>query len=194
MPKDTKEIGNKKENRLGWIAFFVLTIHFGLILFSIFPQTSATAKISSISEQYASPLFKQKWSMFAPCPIFENRFKVKLYFNNDTTDWLDPIDHILTKHQQYRFTYHGNIAVGYYNMLFWFKTELDQLQIPSEELLIFSDLPSLRNSLGNRLLNNYVNGYISENFDESPLKVDLDISYKNVISEKVNHFYFTDYR
>ncbi|MFK8044184.1 MAG: DUF5819 family protein [Crocinitomicaceae bacterium] len=194
MPKDIKEIEYKKNNRLGWIAFSVLLIHFSLVIFSIVPESETTSKINHLAESYVDPVFKQKWAMFAPCPILENRLKIKYYFGNDSTHWIDPIENALSNHQRYRFTHHGNIAVGYYNMLYWFKIELDKLKTKPAKWLIFSEQTKLRNSLGNRLLNNYVKGYANENFDENPTKTSLDISYRNLETGDTAHYYFIDYK
>lgn len=194
MPKDTKEIGNKKENRRGWIAFFAVIFHFGLIVFSILPETKHTHSITTFSKSYASPIFKQRWAMFAPCPTFENRIKIKYYFDHDTTNWIDPIDELLPMHQIFRFTYHGNIAVGYYNMLFWLKEDIDQLKIDPNKIHDFTQLNKLRNSMGNRLLYNYVWGYSRNLFSRPPVKADLKISYRNVVDNNIKTYEFINYK
>ncbi|MDX1350600.1 MAG: hypothetical protein R3279_10150 [Putridiphycobacter sp.] len=194
MPKDTKEIENRKEKTYGWLAFLVLVIHFGLILFSILPATKITKPIHAIAKQYAEPIFKQRWAMFAPCPTLENRIKVKFYFENDTTDWIDPIDDILPIHQTLRFSYHGNIAVGYYNMLYWLKLDIDKLSITKNELQNFSDLNDLRNTMGNRLLHKYVFGYANETFQKKPHSADLIISYRSVVDGVETTYLFSNYK
>ncbi|MFK8037646.1 MAG: DUF5819 family protein [Crocinitomicaceae bacterium] len=194
MPKDTKEIETKKQKRYGWLAFIVLTCHFILVLFSIIPETITSKQIHNLSKHYTDPVFKQKWAMFAPCPTLENRLKVKYYFENDSTDWIDPISNILTTHQTYRLTYHGNIAVGYYNMLYWLKRDLDHLNIETDRIITFTRLSKLRNSLGNRLLHNYVYGYANENFNQMPSNIKLNISYRNIISKTTINYLFTEYK
>lgn len=194
MPKDTKEIETKKQKRLGWLAFVIITCHFVLIILSIAPESIISKNVSLFSKQYTDPVFKQKWAMFAPCPILENRMKVKYHFEHDSTDWLDPIENILMTHKTFRFTYHGNIAVGYYNMLYWFKRDLDRLNIKTNDHLSFQKLSNLRNSLGNRLLHNYIFGYANENFDDRPTKIELNISYKDIVTDSTIHYFFTDYK
>ena len=128
--------------------------------------------------------------MFAPCPTFENRIRIKYHFDQSSTDWIDPISDILPIHKKFRFTYHGNISVGYYNMLYWLKRDLDHLQIETHKVLSFSNFPELRNSLGNRLLHNYVFGYAHEKYQEKPKQVELDISYKNIVTRFCQHLLF----
>jgi len=194
MPKDIKEIEYKKNNRLGWVAFFILIFHFSFIIISILSGSSPTTKIGNLSNSYVNPFFKQKWAMFAPCPVLENRMKVKYFFEDDSTDWIDPIEHPLKRHQTLRFTHHGNIAVGFYNMLYWFKIELDNQETKTNEFLDFSDLKSLRNSLGNKLLNKYINGYCLETFNRKPTSSNIDISYRDIVSEQTDHYYFKNYK
>jgi len=178
--KDTKEIENKNLLRFGWLAFFFVLVHFILILFSILPQQNSLKQVSNFSKHYVRPFFIQRWSMFAPCPVFENRFKVKYYFKDDTTSWIDPSLPILEKHQKYRVTYHGNIAVGQYNMLYWLKMDLDTIDLPINKPFNFQDYPVLKSKRGCRLLHNYVKGYARHNYSQKPLKTDIIIDYKNV--------------
>lgn len=194
MPKDTKEIRNRKLNNLGWFAFAIIFFHFLFVILSIIPSNITSKKISDFSNAYTDPIFDQKWAMFAPCPVFENRITIKYHFDTGPTNWIDPIEEILPIHQKYRLTYHGNIAVGYYNMLYWFKVDLDRLNIPAGEKLDFDLQKNLRNSLGNRLLNNYVRGYAKEAFNAKPLSAEINISYRNVVSNDTVHYYFLNYK
>jgi hypothetical protein len=194
MPKDTKEIENRKENAYGWLAFSILIIHFGLIIFSIVPASAYTKSISAISKSYTEPLFNQRWSMFAPCPTFENRIKIRYFFPEDSTHWIDPIERILPIHQKYRFTHHGNIAVGYYNMLFWLKIDLERLSIDKEIQHNFSDVSDLRNSLGNRLLHNYVFGFANDEFHQKPEHAEIMVLYRNVTNNQVEKYLFSNYK
>ena len=194
MPKDTKEIRNKKQNYQGWLAFIIIFCHFLLVILSIIPSNLTSEKISDFSNSYSDPIFDQKWAMFAPCPLLENHLKIKYHFEDGSTDWIDPIDKILPIHQKYRFTYHGNIAVGYYNMLYWFKIDLDRLEVIANKKLDFLNLKELRNSLGNRLLSNYIKGYANTEFDKKPKRTDLDISYRNIVTNDTTHYYLLNYK
>ena len=74
---------NKKKIKYGWLAFLFVIIHFVFILISIFPKSFTTPNLHFISNQYVQPFFVQRWAMFAPCPTFENRIKLKFYFQKD---------------------------------------------------------------------------------------------------------------
>ncbi|PZE16808.1 hypothetical protein DNU06_11160 [Putridiphycobacter roseus] len=118
--------------------------------------------------------------MFAPCPTFENRFKFKYYFKNDSTAWIDPSISVLNVHQKMPFTHNGNLAVGQYNMLYWVKCDLDTLPIPTDQAINFQNYPVLKKKRGLLLLKNYTEGYARLNFDEKPISTSIEIDYRHV--------------
>ncbi len=180
MPKDTKEIENKKKIKYGWLAFLFVIIHFVFILISIFPKSFTTPNLHFISNQYVQPFFVQRWAMFAPCPTFENRIKLKFYFQNDSSNWIDPSEELLNIHQKFRLTHHGNLAVGQYNMLFWLKCDLDTLPIPINQTVDFQTYPVLKKKRGPYLLKNYVNGLAKTKFNKKPISTSIQIDYNHV--------------
>ncbi len=225
MSKDIKEIANKKQIRWGWIAFIFIVSHFTIVILSILPANLTNETISKYSNAYTDPIFDQRWAMFAPCPTTESKLLVKYYFENDSTGWINPISETLVKHQTYRFTYHGNIAVGYSNMLGFLQKKLSHLNIGTSTNIDMSDIETqhsdkiakprfyivglnsktdklinpftlrdLKFSNENRQLRFYIFGYANEYLKRLPVKAKLNISYTNIITNKTDNYYFTNYR
>jgi hypothetical protein len=44
-------------------------VHFGLITLSVLPEQAVPGPVEKVSSDYADPLFRQEWSLFAPDPI-----------------------------------------------------------------------------------------------------------------------------
>ncbi len=194
MCKDSKEIETKKKIQHGWIAFTFILFHFTLIVISILSDDQTVNPVSRFSKEYVNPFFYQKWSMFAPCPLLENRFEFKLYFENDSTDWIDPSINTLEKHSKYRASYHGNIAVGEYNLLFWVKMDLDQLNIPANQPLDISHFPDFKKTRARFLLKNYLKGYSHSQFNEKLVRADVNIRYYNVKYDSTTNYFINNFR
>ena len=194
MPKDIKEIENKKENRHGWFAFSFVIIHFSFIIISMLSPDAIHPKLNAISKQYVTPFFAQKWNMFAPCPILENRFKFKFNFEGETTDWIDPSIITLEKHQRYRLSHHGNLAVGEYNLLYWALLDLEDQNVEPNKKLNFELFPSLKKTRGLFLLKNYLKGYALKYFKQKPLGTEVILTYRNVKNNTVTQYHFTNFK
>lgn len=190
MAKDTKEIGIQ----YGWLAFAFVIFHFFLIVTDILSPHENRNTIQSFAQSYTTPFFYQKWSMFAPCPIVENRFKFRFHYNDSITSWTDPSIETLKQHGRYRFTHHGNIAVGEYNLLFWVKQDLEQADIPSDSVFFFNDFPSLKTTQGMFLLKNYLKGYAHQHYGKQPLQTDIVIKYHNVKTDSTTHYLIAGFK
>lgn len=194
MHKDTKEIERKKEMRIGWIAFLLLFFHFFLIVTFIFSSFYPDSTAKKVSSQYVVPFFEQKWNMFAPCPIISNRFKFRYIYENDTSDWIDPSIESLKKHSKYRASYHGNLAVGEYNLLYWVKLDFDSQNIPIDTILNFQKYPSLKTMRGMFLLKNYLKGYRISNHYKKPISTEIIFNYRNVKTTEVITYHLNQFR
>ncbi|MCB9223121.1 MAG: hypothetical protein H6582_03005 [Crocinitomicaceae bacterium] len=109
-----------KNSKLGWFGLFFVVFHTAMIVFYAAPEGYLPKKLVHLSSLYSEPIFEQKWSMFAPCPIWGHHIEIKYEFEDgDTTDWISPTEDAVSKHMIYRGTYHGDLAVAEYNTLHW---------------------------------------------------------------------------
>jgi hypothetical protein len=183
---------NKKKIRLGWLAFSFIVFHFGTILITTFPESYSSKNAQSISNHYVYPLFSQTWSMFAPCPTTEHTLKFKLNFEKDSTDLIIPSTNNFKYHSVFRFTHHGDLVVGEYNILYWVKLDLDRLNIKPNSKIIESKKNEFKNTRGYFLLKQYLTGYSNNSKGKSPISADIELDYYDVISNQLDTYYFKD--
>lgn len=183
---------NKKKIRLGWLAFCFVIFHFGTILISTFPETYTSKSARTVSNYYVSPLFTQTWSMFAPCPTTEHTLKFKLKFEDDTTNLIVPSVNNFKYHSVYRFTHHGDLAVGEYNLLYWIKVDLDELHIKPNVILKPYNHGPFKKTRGYFLLKNFLTGYANNLKGIKPNSADVELHYYDVTKNQLDTYYFED--
>ena len=190
--KDNKEMENKKKIRLGWLAFLFVIFHFTTILITTLPEKLTPKIAQTVSNYYVTPLFNQKWSMFAPCPLMGHQLKLKFYFKNEVTDTIIPSDDYFKYHSWLRFTHHGDLATGEYNMMYWVKIDLNELNINPNSTILESQRQAFYKTRGYFHLKNYLNGYAFTYFDKHPLKTDVFLNYYDVKSHQLNTYILKD--
>ncbi len=190
--KDKKEIQIEKKKWLGYLALCFVVFHFSTILITTFPENYSPKIIQTISNHYVTPLFNQKWGMFAPCPLTAHQLKFKLYFKNEVTDTIIPSDDYFKYHSWFRFTHHGDLATGEYNMMYWVKIDLDELNIKPNSTILESQKQAFYKTRGYFHLKNYLNGYALTYFDKYPLKSDVFLNYYNVKYHQLNTYILKD--
>jgi hypothetical protein len=190
--KDNKEKVIRKKNVLGYFALFFVVFHFTTILITTFPKNYTPKALQTISNLYVSPLFNQKWGMFAPCPLTAHQLKFKLFFNNVETDTITPSDNYFKYHTWLRFTHHGDLATGEYNMMYWVKNDLDQLNIKANSTILESQKQAFKKTRGYFHLKNYLNGYALKYFQKKPVKTDIFLNYYDVKNHQLNTYTFNN--
>lgn len=73
------------------IIALVFTFHFIVVVLYIIPFNPVVAKYNQAIHEYIEPLLTQKWELFAPDPISDNRtvfMQVKLN-NQEKSEWID---------------------------------------------------------------------------------------------------------
>ncbi|MBK9593729.1 MAG: hypothetical protein IPO32_20315 [Crocinitomicaceae bacterium] len=50
--------------------------------------------------------------------------RVKYYFEDDSTDWVEPMKDVYASTHFYRGSYHGDLAVGESNLLYYIANDL----------------------------------------------------------------------
>lgn len=69
-----------------------LTLHFVLITLSVVPKQAVPGPVERVSSNYADPLFRQEWSLFAPDPIdgdVQIFVRAKRAGSESWTEWTD---------------------------------------------------------------------------------------------------------
>jgi hypothetical protein len=188
--KDNKEKVIQKKNVLGYLALFFVIFHFTAILITTFPKNYTPKLLQTVSNYYVSPLFNQKWGMFAPCPLNAHQLKFKLYFNNKVTDTITPSVVYFKYHSWLRFTHHGDLATGEYNMMYWVKNDLDNLDIKPNATIIESQQQNFYKTRGYYHLKNYLTGFALKYYDEKPIKADVILNYYDVKNHNLNTYNF----
>ncbi len=188
--KDTKETVNKKKIWLGYLAFFFVVFHVIAILISTFPENYTSKSVKQISKVYTEPLFAHNWGMFAPCPLTEHTLKFKLYFDDDTTELITPSVNNFNYHTKLRFTHHGDLATGEYNMLYWIKVDLDDLNISPNKKILQSQLDLFEYTRGYYLLKTYLTGYARDLKGKYPTKADVSLEYYHVKDKEKLIYHF----
>ena len=72
--------------------FLALLVHFGLITLSVVPKQAVPGPVERVSSNYADPLFRQEWSLFAPDPIdgdVQIFVRARREGSNTWTEWTD---------------------------------------------------------------------------------------------------------
>jgi len=181
---------NKKKIKLGWLAFCFVIFHFTTILITTFPKNYASKATQRISNHYVKPLFTQSWSMFAPCPTTENTLKFKLNFETDTTELIIPSINNFNYHSIYRLTHHGNLIIGEYNLLYWIKLDLDELEIRPHVLVTSEKQIKFQKTRGYFLLKHYLTGYANNLKGISPNSASVELHYFDFVTNKLETYYF----
>lgn len=172
--KDTNKI------TFGWIAFCVIVLHFACIVVYILPDGWKSENIQSISKSYVSPVFEQKWSLFVPCPIINQKLSIKYFFGADSTNWIAVNEEAKKAHSLWRLTYHGDLALGESNLLYWVVSDFDLMNIS-----LYQDFPE-DSSSSFKLYNSYylVKNYAAANanylFDQQPDSAFVKCDFYNV--------------
>jgi len=188
--KDNKEKVIQKKKWLGYLALFFVIFHFTTILITTFPENYSPKALQTFSNHYVSPLFNQKWGMFAPCPLTGHQLKFKLYFKDTQTDTITPSENYFKYHSWLRFTHHGDLATGEYNMMYWVKQDLDGLDFKPNSTVLESQKNQFYKTRGYFHLKNYVNGYALKYYDTLPTEYDVFLNYYDVISHQTYTYTF----
>jgi len=186
MHKDTKELENSHKKKLGWIAFLFVIFHFGTIIITILPDTYTNSKIKKVSNYYVTPLFSQSWAMFVPCPLTDNNISYQFFYKGKATDLIKPSINNFNYHSKFRFTHHGDLAVGEYNMLYWIKLDLDKLNIKPNRTLNTEEINKFKKTNGYFYLRQYLKGSYLNSFNSKPDSILVNLNYFDVVNDIQN--------
>ncbi|WP_027419308.1 DUF5819 family protein [Crocinitomix catalasitica] len=150
----------KNKIHKGWLALFFVIFHFVCIIIYAFPPNIIPEKVQGMAAHYVSPVFDQKWNMFAPAPVIQSTIEVKYYFKNgDSSIWIRPALNALKRHMETRFTFYGELALAESNMAYWVQVDIDYLDLIDTETMNPEQWSDFRKGYSYRKLQNYVKGY-----------------------------------
>ncbi|MBI3136868.1 MAG: hypothetical protein HYZ14_19490 [Bacteroidetes bacterium] len=172
----------QKSNKilLGWLAFVFVAGHSLAIIIYAFPEQMMPASLKQASSVYVAPVFEQTWSLFAPCPLNDTRLRVKYYFENDSTDWIDPMVGVRASHAMFRFTYHSDLAVGESNLLYYTGNDLIWMGMSPYEPFPADSSTSYKNTSSYWMMRSYIYGTADFLFEKRPVRALAECSFHNV--------------
>ena len=130
---------------IGWLAFLFIVVHFSFIIIYAFPATISHPKLKAFATPYVEPIFAQTWGMFAPCPTVNSTIEIKFYFENDSTEWDNPVTDAANRHSYLRGSHHGEIVLAASNLYYWLSLDLNMLNVaigddfPTDRMAEFYD-------------------------------------------------------
>jgi hypothetical protein len=176
---------NKNKKWLGRLALVFVIFHFTTIFVTALPETYTSKSTKVTTGYYVNPIFTQTWSMFAPCPIWEDKLKFKLHYENESTDWITPSEKNLKLHSNFKFLHFGDLVVGESNMLYWLRYDIFNMHLENKKNISNSKLAEFKKTLGYMILKKYLTGYSLNIKNKKPLSADIEISFKNVKTDEL---------
>ena len=170
--------------RLGWIAFCFVSFHFVCIFIYALPEGVIPNGLKSFSYGYVSPVFEQKWALFVPCPIVNQNLEIKYFFDDDSTDWVDVNADAKKKHSFWRLTYHGDIALGESNLLYWVAGDFEIMNISLYQDIPIDSASSFKNYYSYYLVKNYAMSNAISLYDKKPDSAYVKCNFHNVKTDE----------
>ena len=186
-----------KKNKIwmGWLAFLFLVFHFTLIFIYAFPEGVFPNKLKEVSAFYVSPLYEQKWNMFAPCPIKSYEAKIKYSFEDGSeSDWIKPTKSAKEWHSMLRFTHHAEIVLIEPILLFWVDSDVHELELQFNKTLSPDENETFKKGATYWMLRRYVYGNSEYLFNKRPIEGTLQMFVTNVITSKTDSITLPTYK
>ncbi|MBD3637107.1 MAG: hypothetical protein HUJ25_07140 [Crocinitomicaceae bacterium] len=168
----------------GWVAFLFVVFHLSAIFIFAAPYQFGWQPAKRFVNPYVTPLFQQDWSMFAPCPYVEGKLRVKIIYEDETTDWFYPNDNAKKWHRYLRFSHHGDLVILETNLMHFVYMDMVELgieigePIPEHLISIYKDTRSWN------LIRKYVYGVSKNRSEREPIQIKVIAELHNVITDK----------
>ena len=175
-----KDVSHQNKIRIGWCAFLFVLFHTVTIIVYAFPAGYIPRSLQSASAHYVQPVFEQTWSLFAPCPVNDGKIEVKYYFEDDSTDWINPLKEQLEIHSRLRFTHHGELAIGYSNLLFYVANDLQVKGLSIYEPFPPDSTAAYRTTSSYWLMRQFIYGISDFTYGKYPVRALAKCHYRNV--------------
>mgnify|MGYP000201869384 CR=1 FL=1 len=169
---------------IGWLALLFIVVHFGLIISYALPAKFSSTKLRSVAIPYVEPVFTQRWSMFAPCPIIDATVEVKFYFENDSTSWISPTENARKKHSWYRGTYHGELVLAESNLMYWLGLDLDAMGVKTGDSFPIERTSEFHKGYSYFKIKDYISGNARYLYGVNPTKGLIRCYIENVVTKE----------
>lgn len=111
------------------IAFLFIVFHFSFIFFYAAPEGVFSDKVKKMATSYVYPVFRQNWSLFAPCPVINSYTEIAFEFDNQQTDWIRVGRPFLKKHSFTRGLHYGELVLIESNLMYAVNHDLEELGV-----------------------------------------------------------------
>ncbi|MEX1002791.1 MAG: DUF5819 family protein [Crocinitomicaceae bacterium] len=180
----------KRKNKIlvGWLAFLFVIFHMSCLFIHAAPSQIIPDRYKEKVSAYIDPLFRQNWSLFAPCPVIDGRVKMKINFQKDSIDWHYPFAGDVYWHSIFRGSHHSELALLESHLVFWLGRDLEGMQFAFSEELTGEKLAEFNKGKSYVLYRRYAVG-ISKKMDKEVVSVELACELKNVKTDEEGTFY-----
>jgi hypothetical protein len=156
-------------------------LHLLLICIYAAPDGIFPKSLKSASAAYVYPIFDQKWSMFAPCPLLDHEVSLQYVFEDGSeTEWLSPTEDAEKMHRFLRGSHHGELMLAEYNLLYWVNLDIENLNLEYNQAVPEDRVEEFRGGYSYRMAKNYAYGNAIYLFDKEPVRAQMKCSFKNV--------------
>lgn len=167
----------------GKLALFFVIIHFTFIILYALPDSFANARLKTYSTAYVEPIFTQKWSMFAPCPVIDGYTEVRYVFNSDdTTGWLRPTEHAKSVHSWTKGLHYGELVLAESNLIYWLSLDIDYLNLGVEGQVAEEKLSAFYQGYSYFKIKDYLFGNANYLFHKRPMNAEIRFYLKDVVT------------
>jgi hypothetical protein len=173
-------VTNSNKILLGWLAFIFVVAHSTAIFIYAFPEQYISPALKNAASIYVHPVFEQTWSLFAPAPLNDTKLRVKYYFEEDSTDWVEPMKDVYASHAVYRASYHGDLAVGESNLLYYIANDLIWKGLSPYEPFVSDSAQTFSYTSSYWMTKNFIYGSADFLYDKRPVRALAECSFHNV--------------
>jgi len=193
VDKDSKENTNKRQIVIIRIAIFFIFFHLTNLFIANIPAEFLPQKYSSFSQKYLSPFFSQKWSMFAPSPVKYGQIYLKIYTENDTTEWIRPYEKEIKKQHKIPFLHYDDLAIGIENIYYLTSFDLEYNSFPVNTEVNYKDYEDKKKLKSTNMLKKFVNGYLNKQEINNQIRIDIKIEVQNFYTDLTTYYLISDF-
>jgi hypothetical protein len=187
-------VNSKNKKRLGFLGFVFVVFHSTFLIIFAAPSNLMPKAAQEFVTPYVSPVFDQKWAMFAPCPLIESSMKMKIYYEDDSLDWFYPAKDAFKWHSYFRVTHHGELVLTESNMLHWVYADAVDFELKYGEPFPNELRESFFKGYSYNIVKRYVRGLSLKIKGEIPTSAEVICEFYNVKEETGGDIYLPEFK